>query len=365
MAYFKYEQIADNLRELILNETYTVGEKIPTEDELSLQFQVGRQTVRNAVKLLEESGYLKKVQGSGTYVQKRAVDTERPVPHTDQPGNIALVMMNSDYVFLDVMRGASDCLLQRRYMLNPFITDSDYIKERLVLEQLLKNPPAGLIIEPVNSGLLSVNQPLLEKIAARIPCLMLHADGIKGFPALALRDREGTKLLTDYLFSLGHRSIGALFCCDELTGQNRFRGYWDSVYEHQAEYNPRNIIWVEHCKKEKLFLESGPHALDAILDQVSAVVCHDDRAAYRLIQYLRRKGVRVPEEMSVAGYDDSSYAVLDFPITSVTHPKTKYGKQAAQALLDMIDHPGNVNLDAYTIPPQLVVRKSTAPPAGR
>ena len=91
MAYFKYEQIADNLRELILNETYTVGEKIPTEDELSLQFQVGRQTVRNAVKLLEESGYLKKVQGSGTYVQKRAVDTERPVPHTDQPGNIALV----------------------------------------------------------------------------------------------------------------------------------------------------------------------------------------------------------------------------------------------------------------------------------
>ena len=104
---------------------------------------------------------------------------------------------------------------------------------------------------------------------------------------------------------------------------------------------------------------------DAILDQVSAVVCHDDRAAYRLIQYLRRKGVRVPEEMSVAGYDDSSYAVLDFPITSVTHPKTKYGKQAAQALLDMIDHPGNVNLDAYTIPPQLVVRKSTAPPAGR
>ena len=113
-----------------MNETYTVGEKIPTEDELSLQFQVGRQTVRNAVKLLEESGYLKKVQGSGTYVQKRAVDTERPVPHTDQPGNIALVMMNSDYVFLDVMRGASDCLLQRRYMLNPFITDSDYIKER-------------------------------------------------------------------------------------------------------------------------------------------------------------------------------------------------------------------------------------------
>lgn len=61
--------------------------------------------MRNAVKLLEESGYLKKVQGSGTYVQKRAVDTERPVPHTDQPGNIALVMMNSDYVFLDVMRG--------------------------------------------------------------------------------------------------------------------------------------------------------------------------------------------------------------------------------------------------------------------
>ena len=52
MAYFKYEQVADTLTEMILNHTYAVWEKIPTEDELSEQFQVGRQTVRKAVILL-------------------------------------------------------------------------------------------------------------------------------------------------------------------------------------------------------------------------------------------------------------------------------------------------------------------------
>lgn len=365
MAYFKYEQVADRLKESILNGTYAVGEKIPTEDELSQLFQVGRQTVRNAVKLLEESGYLKRVQGSGTYVQEPAGNKEQSVTQVNMPGTVALVMMNSDYVFLDVMRGASEYLMQKNYMLNSVITDGDYEKERLVLEQLLKNLPEGLIIEPANSGFLSINKPLLEKIAAKIPCLLLHMDNTERFPALSLRDREGLRRLTDYLLSLGHRKIGTLFSCDELTGQNRFQGFLNALREHGVEHDSRNSIWVEHSKREDIFQETGSFALDKMLDNVSAVICHDDRVAYRLIRYLEKKGIRVPEDISVAGYDDSDYAVLDLPITSVTHPKVEYGKKAAQALLDLIDRPEDVDMDAYTVDPQLVIRASTAPPAGK
>lgn len=365
MAYFKYEQIADKLKELILNETYIAGEKIPTEDELSQQFQVGRQTVRNAVMLLEESGYLKKVQGSGTYVCKRDNDEEKSMKQAEKTGPITLVMMNSDYVFLDVMKGASEYLMQHNYMLTSIITDGDYAKERLMLERLLENPPAGLIIEPVSSGFLSVNRPILEKIAAKIPCLMLHMDSTERFPALSLRDREGMKKLTDYLISLGHRKIGTLFMCDELTGQNRFQGFLDSMLAHKVEYDPCNFVWVEHSKREDIFQESGWLTLDRMLDNVSAVVCHDDRISYRMIQYLGKKGIRVPEDISVTGYDDSAFAVLDVPITSVTHPKMEYGKKAAQALLDLMQHPKDVQLDAYTIEPQLVIRASTAPPSNQ
>ena len=296
MAYFKYEQVADKLTELILNKTYVAGEKIPTEDELSQQFQVGRQTVRKAVVLLEESGYLKKVQGSGTYVCKRADGAEESVPQVENPGTIALVMMNSDYIFLDIMKGASEYLLEKKYMLNSIVTDGDYEKERLVLERLLKNLPAGLIFEPVCSGFLSMNKPLFEKIAARIPCLLLHMDSTERFPVLPLRDRE---------------------------------------------------------------------ALDKMLRNVTAVICHDDRVAHRLIQYLDGKGIRVPEDISVTGYDDSAYSVLNLPITTVVHPKTEYGRKAAQALLDLMHRPEDIHMDKYTIEPQIVIRASTAPPAAK
>lgn len=365
MAYFKYEQVADKLTELILNKTYVAGEKIPTEDELSQQFQVGRQTVRKAVVLLEESGYLKKVQGSGTYVCKRADGAEESVPQVENPGTIALVMMNSDYIFLDIMKGASEYLLEKKYMLNSIVTDGDYEKERLVLERLLKNLPAGLIFEPVCSGFLSMNKPLFEKIAARIPCLLLHMDSTERFPVLPLRDREGMKHMTDYLFSLGHRKIGTLFSFDEITGQNRFRGFLDSLRDHGVEHDSRNSIWVEHSKKEDIFQESGSFALDKMLRNVTAVICHDDRVAHRLIQYLDGKGIRVPEDISVTGYDDSAYSVLNLPITTVVHPKTEYGRKAAQALLDLMHRPEDIHMDKYTTEPQIVIRASTAPPAAK
>ncbi|MDR3766820.1 MAG: GntR family transcriptional regulator [Butyricicoccus sp.] len=365
MAYFKYEQVADTLTEMILNHTYAVGEKIPTEDELSEQFQVGRQTVRKAVALLEESGYLKKVQGSGTYVCERDSVAQPAMPTVQNPGSIALVMMNSDYIFLDIMRGASDYLLGEKYMLNSIVTDGDYEKERLALERLWRNLPAGLIFEPVCSGLLSINAPIIEKIATRIPCLLLHTDGEQRFPVLPLRDREGMKQMTDYLLSLGHRKIGTLFSFDEMTGQNRFRGFLDSLREHGIEHEPRCSVWIEHSKKEDIFQAAGSLQLDAMLRQVTAVICHDDRSAYRLIRYLESKGIRVPEDISVTGYDDSAYSVLDLPITTVVHPKTEYGKKAAQALVALIRHPKDVHLDEYTIAPQLVIRASTAPPADR
>ena len=68
MAYFKYKQVADQLLEAIQNGTYQTGDRIPKEEELCSQFNVGRQTLRSAVSQLEEAGYLNRIQGSGTYV---------------------------------------------------------------------------------------------------------------------------------------------------------------------------------------------------------------------------------------------------------------------------------------------------------
>ena len=122
-------------------------------------------------------------------------------------------------------------------------------------------------------------------------------------------------------------------------------------------------IWTAHHRRDDLFEPMGCLALDRMLKNVSAVVCHDDRVAYTLITYLKRRGIRVPEDISVVGYDDSFYATLEFPLTTIAHPKVSYGENAAKALLNLIKSPLEVDVSSYAIPPKLIARSSTAPPS--
>ncbi|MBR2188065.1 MAG: GntR family transcriptional regulator [Eubacterium sp.] len=367
MAYFKYRQVADKLLELIHNGTYLVGDKIPKEDELCEQFGVGRQTIRSAVSCLEEEGILKRVQGSGTYVcekEKQQEETDAGPAPVGNPGTIALVMMNSqNYIFISIMQGVCDYLLEKGYLLNTIITDGDYEKERMALESLLRNPPAGILLEPVCSGIQSVNEPLYKEIAAKIPCLLLHMDETKLMRAVPLGDRQGVRKATDHLISLGHRKIGAILGFAEITGQNRFAGYMESLREHGISFADAHCLWVDFSKKDEIFSPEGKYALDRFLEQVTAVICHDDRMAYKLVGYLKEKGMRVPDDISVVGYDNSDYSVEDLPLTTVTHPKTDYGRNAAAALLELIRDPAHARPERYAIDAELVVRESTAKPA--
>jgi len=375
MADFKYKQVADRLRVCIGEGTFKSGERIPTEPELCEQFNVGRQTLRKAVALMEEAGYLKRVQGSGTYVcereERRSGDFRKNTPEyavrvpaaEGENRTITLVMMNGkSYVFLDIMQGISEVLTANGYILNTVITDGDYYKEQLILENMLQNPSAGLLFEPVCSGLLSVNYPLYKEVFSRIPAFMIHMDSVPQFPFIALNDRQGSKMLANYLISLGHKRIGTVYSFDEYTGQNRYRGFLDALREHDIRHIQRDNVWMFHDRMNDLFEVGGGIALGRMCKEVTAIMCHDDRVASKLIGYLKKKQIRVPEDISVVGYDNSLYSQLGVAITTVTHPGTEYGKMAADALLQMIYSPENVDFSRYCVEPELVIRDSAGPP---
>ncbi|HHX36537.1 MAG TPA: substrate-binding domain-containing protein [Clostridiaceae bacterium] len=120
-------------------------------------------------------------------------------------------------------------------------------------------------------------------------------------------------------------------------------------------------IWTKHDAVNELFEPARSNQLDELINKSTAIFCHDDRIAYTLINYLKLKGLRVPEDISVVGYDDSYYATLNTPITTVSHPKAQYGTQAAKAIIDLINNPRQFDISNYVIEPQLIVRKSVAP----
>jgi len=363
MANFKYLQMANSLKTNITEGVYQPGQKIPTEPELSELFSVSRHTVRQAVSLLEKEGYLHRVQGSGTFVPKNVRQIVSAPEPSGLSNTIGLVMMDTqNYIFPEVMRGASDYLVSQGYLLSTILTDGDYDSERHALETLLKSRPAGILLEPANSGLLSINFNLLQQVSKQIPCLLLHSNDIGTCQAFPLHDRLGFQLLTDYLIEQGHTKIGTLLCFDESTGQRRYCGYLDSLRSHNLLQNRSVSLWTLREQTKMFFDGTRKVELECLLQSVTAVLCHDDRIAYALIRYLEQKGICVPEDISVVGYDDSFYATLGLPITTVSHPKAQYGHRAAQALLEMIRSPDPVDLSQYMVEPTLILRDSTAAP---
>ena len=359
---YKYMKLVDWFNEQLNEGGLTAGQKLPTEAELTARFEVSRHTVRQAIAYLEEKGLVRSIQGSGTYISENAKSGRSRSRNSDDgtvSNVIGLVLSNStDYIFPSIVQGASDYLLSRGYLLNVAFTQGDYLREKDVLEKLKETNLAGLIIEPLSYGMTSNNDDLYSELADEIPMLMIHTEQSRICPALKLCDREGTHQAMQYLIDHGHKRIGSIYAFDEPTAISRYSGFLDSLNENGIEHNDETDIWFKRSHLEDLFEEGGNRSLERMLSEVTAVVCHDDRVAYELSLYLRARGKKVPEDISLVGYDDSFYATQDTQITSVVHPKEKYGKRAAQAILDLIERPDTFNISKYLTEPKLVIRNS-------
>ena len=141
----KYHDLMEELRSKILNGEIRPGEKLPSENMLSASYQVSRQTVRKALSILENAGYVYAEHGRGTFCSEL-------VRHTKTSRNIAVVTTYlSDYIFPRVIQGIDQVLTQAGYSIILKNTRNSRSIEAKVLEELLQKDIDGLIIEPSKS----------------------------------------------------------------------------------------------------------------------------------------------------------------------------------------------------------------------
>ena len=126
-------------------------------------------------------------------------------------------------------------------------------------------------------------------------------------PHILMDDCKGGYLLTKYLLGTGHRKIVGVFKADDSQGAQRHLGYARALNEAGISYDPEMVIWFHtEDRKQKpglmmrLFLEAKR--------EFDAVVCYNDQIAILVIRALREQGVRIPEDVSVTGYDNSAMA---------------------------------------------------------
>ena len=134
----KYQLLADQLREELLRNNGQAGWKLPTELELSHQYHMSRQTVRHALRLLEEEGLIQRRQGSGSYSTGRLPGE---VPH-----QIAVVTsFMDDYIFPTILHDASDAFARQGYSTAVYATENQVSTEREILLRLLGEPVSGRV----------------------------------------------------------------------------------------------------------------------------------------------------------------------------------------------------------------------------
>lgn len=354
----KYHDLMEDLREQILSGEIRPGEKLPSENQLSGDYGVSRQTVRKALQILENEGYIYAEHGRGTFCSER-------MRHTGQSRNIAVVTTYlSDYIFPRVIQGIDRVLTENGYSILLKNTRNSRSLEARCLEELLQKDIDGLIIEPSKSQIFCRHINLYQMLDEyRIPYVFIQGSyaQMKDKPHILLDDCRGGYLVTKYLIELGHREIVGVFKSDDAQGQQRHKGYVQALQEAGLSYDPDKVIWFyTEDRKTHPYEKIRQMAAERKELFFDAVVAYNDQIALEVIRALNDEQLSVPGDVSVTGYDDSYLAqTCKVPLTTVAHPQERLGEMAAELLLRIMrdGEPGKEE-NHILIEPELVIRES-------
>jgi GntR family transcriptional regulator of arabinose operon len=295
------------------------------------------------------------IRGAGTFCR-----TRKPV--TAQSANIGLVeFFIGSYIYPEVIRGCYNTLSRNGYAL--LLNQSEYNleQERTILLELRKKKVGGIIIAPIYGAGERSNARLLEEMQEEGIAIVLCDDYFPGrnFSSVTLDYTTCGEMAAAHLWTKGHRKIGIFYQKDFLIKANRMKGVLEYLGRQEA---PVPAAWIVGFNGQGP-RSAAPAAAERFLktgrELPSAVVCGNDEDALRLIEAAERRGMRIPEDLSVVGFDNSDIAQLDkISLTSVDHPSFMIGEKAASILLDKLFHPETKFVTRTIITPTLVERSS-------
>lgn len=256
--------------------------------------------------------------------------------------------------FGEMLLGIESGLYASRYM--PIFASSQWnmSKDLTALDTLMRRQVDALIII---GGALPTHQ--LIELAERLPIVIL-ARQIEGLEnqCVCLNNFDGAYRATNYLLEMGHTSIAHI--TGNLTHEDahdRRAGYVKALEDAHLTVNPDFIVDGDYTEA------SGVMAVAKLLAArggvpFSAIFAANDQLAAGARLALHRYGIRVPDDVSLVGFDDvPSSAYMTPPLTTIRQPAIEMGEKAVQLVLAMLEHK---HVEGVLFPIQLVIRESVA-----
>lgn len=350
----KYEEVVAWIRGELREGRLKQGDKLPSEHALQKQFHVSRQTVRKAISVLEEEQITRSVRGSGTYIEigRRQGKKKRSM-------RIAVMTTYLDvYIFPLIVKEIERVLSDEGYILQLAVSNNAIEKERMILKDFIREKSIdGLIAETTKSGIPNPNLNLYKELERMgVPVLFINSF----YPELdiahvGLNDREAGRMVTQHLLDCGHIKIAGIFKADDGQGHQRYAGYVDALMNAEIKVKGRQIVWIDSDEIAEMRDDCG-----RILKRIqgcTACVCYNDEVANKLVGICMDQGIRIPEDLSIVGIDNSDLSrFCEIPFTSAENPVRELGEIAAQMMIERIQ--GIAELETIELFPKLIMRNS-------
>jgi DNA-binding LacI/PurR family transcriptional regulator len=183
------------------------------------------------------------------------------------------------------------------------------------------------------------------------------ADGLfTGTSSVRCAHEIGVTKAVQHLVAHGHRRIALLAHHYSQTSLAIVNGWNSSTAQlgldgKQLYLTPELANWP------------SPAAVDALLDELldsgaTALICHNDHNSFAVLESLRARGIRVPQDFSLISYDDDFASMFDPALTAVSPPRAYLGRMAARLLIDLLEDPAHSGVSQIRVQPHLVVRNS-------
>ncbi len=360
----KFEQIAEQLKtEILAGRHGPPGERFMTVRELAVRFGVALTTAQKAVQRVKAGGLLIGDSTSPAKIGPAAAAQgasggESPY----SPRRLGLVVTDITNPFFgrvcrDVQRAAGE----RGFQVLSGSSESDFPRERSLIEGFLEIGVEGLLICP---GLDEACPGLYRELIDRGVPLLFVSRRVEGVEAdfVVAHNFAGGAAVAGHLMSLGYESFGYLGFGPRLRRDERWQGFRTALEQEGVELAPgatadgdgRNVVHGRRAMQR--LLEAGRRP--------RAVFAFNDLLAIGAMQCCQERGLAVPDEVAVAGFDNLPQCrVTSPPLTSVAYPVESIARLAVQNLVDRIEGAPKRPPHRILLEPHLVVRRSTDPQA--
>jgi len=325
---------------------YSVGDKLPTEKELMERFDASRETVRKALDRPVLKGFVVRRPGLGTFVSSG----------TDNHLVGILVQQITSYIFPYVVLGAEDYLFRNEYKMLLGNAAEDPVKERQILNEWIESGVKGLMIDPVYSSTKRSNKDLVRSMArSGVKIVLVHSHwDIDQVSCVILDDDYGGRKAAEIFHEYGHERVAVMYKSTHLPSVTRARSFIDRCNQLGFDRIYEKAFNVSEFTGAPMQIA---HELLGLPEKIrpTAIFCYNDATALQLHLVAKRLSLRIPDDLSVIGFDDGPIGDFRDILTTFAHPKEEVGRKAVEILLEMLN---GAKPSRHLMKPELIERAS-------